>query len=154
MATERINLDATIGHLADLLGLDTNRARLLKNAYKQAQESLRKLETEMAKVESDDTCRRIIVAPAEGRGKVIQEVWKGHLASILTAAEREKYDKYGGDGAIFVRGFGETQRKIELRRDGDNGTIIDDIGGGGFMSMGKYADLEARFEEEYGHMLK
>ena len=143
-----------IGQLAELLGLDSSRAALLENAYGQAQESLSKLEVELAKVELDGTGRRIMVAPAGDRGKVIQEVWKSQLATILTASEREKYDTYG-DGAIFVRGFGETQREIELRRDGDKAIVSDDDGlGRSSVSFPDYDTAADFFQKQYAHFMK
>ena len=151
-----------LSQVADLLNLDAGRSASLKHIHEEIQEKIRQVETELATVESkDDNITRIVVPPFGDRAKTLKDEWNAKLATVLTSSEIEKYTKHKLGAHIFSDGFGEGGKTLVLRREGDKGRIIVEIGAHGNESGHSiewapeaYEECAARFERYYGYLLK
>jgi hypothetical protein len=84
--------------VADLLGLDSYRQTMFKEAY-------------------DAVMKKVLTLEAE-KAKVSQE-------GDITRPERERYEKYDRRNKLFIRGIGEYDRTVILTKSGKLMTIND-----------------------------
>lgn len=137
-----------------ILGFDPDRKKAFLEAYQRTASRIRTIEAAKAIVTVDGSTTRIRIPAFASEGGAVIAEWRGALAGLLTAEQKESYERL--KLGLFPANLGEGDRLVVIHRAGNTVALTDyetlpEGKEGRHVSFNGPADLGVR---PYRHLLK